>query len=1003
MAAVTADKVVVELELKDGEYIAKVRKNESAFVRSQRNTARAAEDAERRIRASSQGISNALRASAASIAAGVSVAAITRLADSYTSMQNRLRVTGLEAEGLAYQFDRLNQVADDSRSPLEGVVGVYSRLRIATEGLGFTNAEVTRTTEILTKALRASGATAQEASAALLQFGQGVGSGALQGDELRSIRENAPLVARAIADEFNTTVGGLKKLGEEGKLTSERVVRAVLASGQAIDAAWQKTDATVGDALTNLQNRMVRYIGETDKSLGATKRFVAAVGLIADNIDKIVPSLSLLVVLMGARLVGATAGAALAAGAKAVADTRAAAASVAHTRAMEAQAAATARLTALGGGATAAITAQATATTVATTAAARAGAGLTALAGGPVGLATVAFTALVAAIIYGNRALENLVKPTEASEKATRALDIATRNYTDAANKAAEATGKEAEAARRAAAEKKALAEAALEAARAKLAEAQATVALIAAEGRRKIEAETFNTRGDRAGTTNPFGNNRGTLLQAQADAKALQEIVDSAKESIDQANAALRAGSSIAPPGGDGTGQKGKTAEQLAKEAEQRARLLVDIEREAKIEEATLALSVARVRELEREAEIEARIRQLKDAGFSAEEAQAFNTQIQSRLDAARAKDMERRAELQQRGIDLTLAEINENYEIQRSLEKQTEYESLLAAHKETSLSTTEAEAKALADVAVLEEARNYAAERYLKSQSQAHALRIAELTGNKELANSMRDQEAILARTNELRRQSNGLLTEAQARSQATAEVAAERSATTYGEQRDFFASTFSEGIRAAMAGDLNGFLASQFGNLADAALQKLGESLFDSFTNAPAAVAQAQVEGVTQGAAIAATVTPAITAAGGAAAAAMGGAILTSGTTVAGLIAQAMAAGNVSSAISGFGGFRAAGGPVRAGMSYQVGERGAETFVPSQNGYIIPNMKNASAAPGMSGMVKIVVGEGEMFTARVTEIAGPLSIQTAATSAAYSQDQMVKSQKRSGQRIF
>lgn len=221
MAAVTADKVVVELELKDGQYLAKVRANESAFIKAQQNTARAAEDAERRIRASSQGISNALKASAASIAAGMSASAITKMADSYTSMQNRLRVTGLEARGVAEQFDELNRVADDSRSGIEGIVQTYSRLRLATEGMGFTNEQVTRTTEILAKALKASGASAQETSAALLQFGQGVGSGALQGDELRSIRENAPLVAKAIADEFNVTIGGLKKLGEEGKLTSD--------------------------------------------------------------------------------------------------------------------------------------------------------------------------------------------------------------------------------------------------------------------------------------------------------------------------------------------------------------------------------------------------------------------------------------------------------------------------------------------------------------------------------------------------------------------------------------------------------------------------------------------------------------------------------------------------------------------------------------------------------------------------------------------------------------
>lgn len=1052
MAAI-ADRVVVELELRDRAYQAQVRANEAAFRRAMQNTANAAQDAERRIRASSDGIASSLRSTAAALAAGVSAGAIARMADSYTSMQNRLKVTGLETAALADQFDKLNTVADASRSPLEGIVGTYSRLRLATEGLGFTNAEVTRTTEILAKALKASGASAQETGAALLQFGQGVGSGALQGDELRSIRENAPLVAKAIADEFNVTIGGLKKLGEEGKLTSERVVKAVLASGQAIDAQWAKTDKTVGDALTNLQNRLIRYIGESDAVQGATLRFTQAIGLLADNLETIVPALATLSVVIGARMVSGLVAASVAsdgfigkqiAGFNALnlADrsrtTSAILLTDARIAALNAEIAVLARQVATGRAVNGQFISQAAASrglTLATAqlaeaqaaqaAAARAaaiantglvagaktlGSGLLGLVGGPVGIAIIAITALAFAYMEA----EQNQKEFEAATKTHRDIlkdynaylketSAGTKAVGDAATDSVIGLDAMCDATDRAAEAMWGLADAQKEVFRTRLLDS------IAANNEQiqKLERPSLNNALQRVNQRfkpnedGTVGYNQGPnqeLIKAlkEQNTQSWQNLLNMIDEVRFEPTDRSGSGGVTEPKG------KGKTAEQLAKEAEARARLLVDLERTTQLEEAGLAQNVARVRELERAAEIEGRIRALKDAGFSDEKAAEVSGQVQGRLDEARLNDRLRLAEIQERGLTLTIAELNENFELARSKQRQIEYEGLLAAHKENEASDTEAVKRATEDIAALDEARLNAANRYLKAQSASHAIRIAELSGNEKLANSLRDQEAILQRTNELRAQ--GLLSLDAARSQATSEVTAERSATKYGEQREFFASTFSEGIRAAMAGDLQGFLASQFGNLADMALTKLGESIFDSFSNAPAAIATAQAEGAAQGLAFSTTVGPTITASGATAAAAMGTAIVTSGTTVAALIAQAMAAGNTASTFaSAFGGGRAGGGRVRAGFSYDVGENGREKFVAPSNGYIIPNMKNATAKAGMSGMVKIVVGEGEMFTARVTEISGPLSIQTAATSAAYSQDQMVKSQKRSGQRIF
>jgi tape measure domain-containing protein len=76
-------------------------------------------------------------------------------------------------------------------------------------------------------AVRNSGATAQESSAALIQLKQALASGVLQGEELRSIREQAPLVAQAIAAEMGVTIGELKKLGAEGKITTDIVLNAL--------------------------------------------------------------------------------------------------------------------------------------------------------------------------------------------------------------------------------------------------------------------------------------------------------------------------------------------------------------------------------------------------------------------------------------------------------------------------------------------------------------------------------------------------------------------------------------------------------------------------------------------------------------------------------------------------------------------------------------------------------------------------------------------------------
>jgi tape measure domain-containing protein len=166
-------------------------------------------------------------AGAAAGAAGAGIRGITQVGLDAESARVRLRA-------LANEFGEYNQaqaaaarIAQTLRLSTteaeQGFASLYASLRPT----GITIAELEKAFIGFTAAARNSGATAQETSNALIQLKQGLASGTLQGEELRSIREQAPLVAQAIAKELGVTIGELKDLAAEGKVTTDVVLRAL--------------------------------------------------------------------------------------------------------------------------------------------------------------------------------------------------------------------------------------------------------------------------------------------------------------------------------------------------------------------------------------------------------------------------------------------------------------------------------------------------------------------------------------------------------------------------------------------------------------------------------------------------------------------------------------------------------------------------------------------------------------------------------------------------------
>ncbi len=281
---------------------------DSQFSSIERRAQRAARDLETSLRSSTANINRMLGA----VGVGVSFNEIRRFADAWTEAGNKVRAAAASTGVQVRSLQELKRGANDARTSIEDYADLYARLTRSAAGVAKTEEEIARATNIVAKSFKAGGASAAEQASGILQLGQALGSGVLQGDELRSLRENAPVLAQAIADEFGVTIAQLKKLGEEGKLTSDRVFKAILNAQANVEAQFAATNATIGDSFTRLRNEFTAYIGGIDEAHGITAAFASGLNFLATNIGSVTEGAAAAAAILLGRYVPALARAALA-------------------------------------------------------------------------------------------------------------------------------------------------------------------------------------------------------------------------------------------------------------------------------------------------------------------------------------------------------------------------------------------------------------------------------------------------------------------------------------------------------------------------------------------------------------------------------------------------------------------------------------------------------------------------------------------------------------------
>lgn len=270
---------------------------ETGSVRAANTASRSFDSMSRKARQSESEISrigdtleswgNRLNALAAVAGVGFSISGLIRMVDQWKVIRGQVQlVTATQKEAVATQKE-LYAIAGRTRQEYSATAGLFTSIARNASELGKSNQDILAFTEDVANAMLIGGGDQSSQQAALVQLGQALGSGTLRGDELNSIMEQAPRLAKVIADGMGTTIGQLRTMGAEGKLTAVQVFDAIRSQSERLKMEMGAIPWTVDQASTKMMNSLGRLFNQIESKTGIVSAIAEGFATIADYIDEI--------------------------------------------------------------------------------------------------------------------------------------------------------------------------------------------------------------------------------------------------------------------------------------------------------------------------------------------------------------------------------------------------------------------------------------------------------------------------------------------------------------------------------------------------------------------------------------------------------------------------------------------------------------------------------------------------------------------------------------------
>ena len=180
--------------------------------------------------------------------------------DQLAQINARLQMMTGSAEAAAEANEQIYQAALRSRGAYADMADLVSQLGITAGGAFGDTGELVAFAEQIQKQMAISGASGASAAAAMTQLTQGLASGVLRGEELNSVLEQTPMIAKTIADYMGVTTGQMRELASEGAVTADVVKNAILGAAEETVAAFKQMPMTWAQVWTQMQNIAIRAL-----------------------------------------------------------------------------------------------------------------------------------------------------------------------------------------------------------------------------------------------------------------------------------------------------------------------------------------------------------------------------------------------------------------------------------------------------------------------------------------------------------------------------------------------------------------------------------------------------------------------------------------------------------------------------------------------------------------------------------------------------------------------
>ena len=281
------------------------------YYRTMQNGGRQAAAASRetqRALADLTGQLNSAKASAVGLAGAFAGAYATghliSLADEWSSVNARLKQASKSSDDFKESQRALMDISQRTGTAFSDNASLFARSAASMREYGYSSEEVLKVTEAISTGLKLSGASTSEASSVITQFSQALAQGVLRGEEFNSVNENGDRVIRALASGMGVARKDLKAMADQGQLTADKVVPALISQLGALQDEYSAMPQTVASATTKIENAFLAWGGGANEATGATSALTGALNAISDNINTVASAAGVLAAIGGSRFIG---------------------------------------------------------------------------------------------------------------------------------------------------------------------------------------------------------------------------------------------------------------------------------------------------------------------------------------------------------------------------------------------------------------------------------------------------------------------------------------------------------------------------------------------------------------------------------------------------------------------------------------------------------------------------------------------------------------------------